>query len=250
MDVHAGANYSAGTNVTTDPYGNTTATIGARGSLEAGVETQLNGPFGTGLTTSHRVGAEAYVEAGGTVGPDGYSYGAKAGSGLYASQSATLDGPFGSSSTITTDAYVGANANAYSYAHVTRNEDGQANGFTIGGGANAFAGGQVTQTYERTSPGGWFSASTSISEKVGAGAGASAGATVSTDEISVNVGGQLAVELGLGGSTSLAIHPNQIVNTVIPGDYDIDDAISDASGAWDSASSAVSSTVSSLNPFD
>ncbi len=174
---------------------------------------------------------EAYLEGGGTIGPDGYSYGARAGAGLYGTQDLTVDGLLGSSTSISQDYYVGANANAYSYQHVTRTDEGQINGFTVGGGANAFVGAQVTQTYESTSPLGWFSGSTSISEKAGAGVGAGAGATVSTDEISVNVGGQLAAELGLGGSTTLAIHPNAIVDTFTPGDYDIDDAISDASGA-------------------
>ncbi|UVY83570.1 hypothetical protein NLU66_15320 [Brachybacterium sp. NBEC-018] len=250
LDAHAGVNYSVGASLTEDPYGNHTGTVGARGSLEAGVDTHLNGPFGTGIDASARVGAESYAEAGGTVGPDGYSFGAKAGSGLYASQSATVDGPLGTSGTLTQDYFVGANADASRYAHLTRNEDGQANGVTFGGGANAFAGGQVTQKFEQTGPFGWFSGSTSISEKAGAGAGASGGATISTDEVSVNVGGQLAVELGLGGTTSLAVHPNAIVNTFTPGDYDLDDAISDASGAFDGARDAVGSTVSAINPFD
>lgn len=250
LDAHAGVNYSAGASLTEDPYGNRTGTVGARGSLEAGVDTHLNGPFGTGIDASARVGAESYAEAGGTVGPDGYSFGAKAGSGLYASQSATVDGPLGTSGTLTQDYFVGANADASRYAHLTRNEDGQANGVTFGGGANAFAGAQVTQKFEQTGPFGWFSGSTSISEKAGAGAGASGGATISTDEVSVNVGGQLAVELGLGGTTSLAVHPNAIVNTFTPGDYDLDDAISDASGAFDGARDAVGSTVSAINPFD
>lgn len=250
VDVHAGVNYSAGASLTEDPYGNRTGTVGARGNLQAGVDTHPNGPFGTGIDASARVGAESYAEAGGTVGPDGYSFGAKAGSGLYASQSATVDGPLGTSGTLTQDYFVGAKADASRYAHLTRNEDGQANGVTFGGGANAVAGGQVTQKFEQTGPFGWFSGSTSISEKAGAGAGASGGATISTDEVWVNVGGQLSVELGLGGTTSLAVHPNAIVNTFTPGDYDLDDAISDASGAFDGARDAVGSTVSAINPFD
>ena len=70
--------------------------------------------------------------------------------------------------------------------------------------------------------------------------GAGAGQTISTDEISVSVAGSIAKELGLGGSTTVAVHPNQIVNTFTPGDYDIDDAIGDASGAFQGATDYVS----------
>ncbi|MGY5763932.1 WXG100 family type VII secretion target [Brachybacterium sp. DNPG3] len=235
VDVHAGANYSAGANVTTDPYGNITGTVGARGSLEAGIEDSIRGPFGTGVTASTNIGMEAYAEAGGTIGPDGASVGASAGSGAYVSQNVTVDGPLGSSNSVSQDLFVGADANAYAYNHVTRNDEGQVNGITMGAGANAFVGASATQTFESTSPGGWFSSSTSISEKVGASAGASAGATLSTDEVSVSVGGSIAAELGFGGSTSFAIHPNAIVDSFTPGDYDLDDLAGDFSGAMDTA---------------
>ena len=240
LDGYAGYDYSAGTNVTTDPYGNVTGTVGVRGSAEIGIDDRLEGPFGTGIQAGARVGAEGYAEAGGTVGPDGVAAGARAGLGAYSSQYATVDGPLGNSGTIRQDLYAGANASANAYSHVTRNEDGQVNGFSQGFDARAFAGAQATQTFESTSPGGWFSGSTSISEKAGYGVGAGAAQTISTDEISVSVAGSLAAELGLGGSTTVAVHPNQIVNTFTPGDYDIDDAIGDASGAFQGATDYVS----------
>ncbi|WP_341854872.1 hypothetical protein [Brachybacterium sp. GPGPB12] len=210
------------------------------GSAEIGIDDRLEGPLGTGIQAGARVGAEGYAEAGGTVGPDGLAAGARAGLGAYSAQYATVDGPLGNSGTTRQDLYAGANASANAYSHVTRNEDGQVNGFSQGFDARAFAGAQATQTFEATAPGGWFSGSTSISEKVGYGVGAGAGQTISTDEISVSVAGSIAKDLGLGGSTTVAVHPNQIVNTFTPGDYDIDDAIGDASGAFQGATDYVS----------
>src|SRR5690625_3815997 len=67
-------------------------TIGLRGGMELGADARLNGPDGTGIETSSQIGMEAYAEAGGTIGPDGLALGASAGSGVYASNTATLDG--------------------------------------------------------------------------------------------------------------------------------------------------------------
>jgi hypothetical protein len=240
IDGYAGYDYSAGTNVTTDPHGNVTGSVGARGSAEIGLDTRVDGPFGTGLQAGTRAGAEGYAELGGTVGPDGFAAGGRAGLGAYLSQYATVDGMLGSSLTGGQDLYAGANASANAYSHITRNEDGQINGFSQGFDARAFAGAQATQTIAATSPGGWFSGSTSFSEKAGYGVGLGAGQTISTDEVSLSVSGSLAAELGLGGATTVAIHPNQIFDSFTPGDYDIDDAISDASGAFQGASDYVS----------
>ncbi|WP_114855205.1 hypothetical protein [Brachybacterium sp. YJGR34] len=250
VDVHAGADYSAGMNGSTDPYGNMTGTIGARGSLEAGIDERLNLPGGFGVDASARVGMEAYAEAGGTVGPDGFSAGARAGSSLYGEQSVALTHDSGASVGMSQSARVGVEAHADAHSHLTRNEDGQVNGFSQGFDVGAYAGGEVKQTFSGTAPGGWFSGSASLSEKVGAEAGASAGYVVSTDEVGVAVGGDLAAKIGLGGDLSVSVHPNQIVDTFTPGDYNLDDAIGDAKGAWDGATDLAGDAVSAINPFD
>lgn len=230
IDPYGGVNYSGGTNVTTDPYGNTTGTIGGRGSAEIGVNTHSDLPFGLGMDSTHRIGMESYLEGGGTVGPDGFSGGVRAGSGLYAEQKVGLTHESGASAGVTTSGWVGADAHANAHSHATRNADGNINGWTSGFDVGAFSGAQVTQKYEVTSPGGWFNASTSISEKAGAGAGLSAGYTVSTDSLSLSVGGDVAKGLGLGGSTTIGINPNAIVESISPGDYTMDDAVRDIGG--------------------
>lgn len=192
---------------------------------------------------------EAYAEAGGTVGPDGYSIGARAGSGLYAEQSAALTHESGASVGASQSYYVGAEAHANAYNHVTRNDEGQVNGFTSGFNAGAFAGAAVTQDFEATSPGGWFSVSGGATAAAGAGADANAGYTVSTDEISFSAGGKVAAELGLGGFGDVSMNPNAIVDSFTPGDYDVDDAIGDAQGAFDGATSAAGDALGTLNPF-
>lgn len=250
IDTYGKFSYSAGHNTTTDGFGNTTNTLGFRAGGEIGLKEHLNGPFGMGLDASGRVGAEAYAEAGYTTGPDGFSAGAKAGSGVYGDLSATAHGPFGASETATVHGFVGAEANADAYSHMTRNEDGQANGWTFGADANAFVGAKADADISVTSPGGWFSGSGSFGVEAGYGGGAGGGGTISTDTVGFRVNGELAAELGLDGDLSFAVHPNAIVNTFTPGDYDIDDAIGDAKGAWDTGTSAVSSAFSSVNPFD
>lgn len=250
IDVHAGANYSAGMNGSTDEYGNMTGTVGARGSLEAGIDEHVDLGSGFGADASMKVGMESYAEAGGTVGPDGYSVGARAGSGIYAEQSAGITHESGASAAMSQSYFVGAEAHANAYQHVTRNADGQVNGFSSGFDAGAFAGAEVSQKFEATSPGGWFSASGGVTEAAGAGGSASAGYTVSTDEVSFSAGGKIAAELGLGGLGSVSMNPNAIVDSFTPGDYNVDDAISDARGSWDAASSTVGSAAKSLNPFD
>lgn len=250
VDAHAGANYSGGMNSSTDPYGNVTGIIGARGSLEAGVDTHLNLPGGFGVDASGAVGMEAYAEAGGTIGPDGYSVGARAGSGLYAESSTTLTHESGASAGMTQSAWVGADAHLTASSHVTRNADGEVNGFSGGFSGGAFAGGEVKQDFEVNGPHGWFSVSGGVSGTAGAGADASGGYTVSTDQISVNAGGKFAAVLGLGGGGSISVSPNAIVESISPGDYNVDDAIDDVQGAWDGVSSTAGDALSAVNPFD
>lgn len=250
IDAHAGVNDSAGVNGSTDPYGNMTGTIGARGSAEVGVDTHLNGPLGTSVDISHRIGAEVYAEGGGTIGPDGGSVGAKVGYGVYGVQEASTSHESGASVSVTTMGFAGADAHANAYGHLTRNADGQVNGWSVGVDAGAFAGEQATQKFEVTAPNGWFSSSTSVSAKPGGGVGFAAGGTFSTDEVSLSVGGFVATGLGFGGSTKIAINPNAIVESITPGDYNLDDAISDVKGAFDAVRDGADKVLSALNPFD
>src|SRR5699024_12409970 len=69
-------------------------------------------PFrsGFGIDASGNVGVEAYAEAGGTIGPDGYSLGARAGSGAYGELSAALTHESGASVGTTQSYWVGADA--------------------------------------------------------------------------------------------------------------------------------------------
>lgn len=250
VDVHAGANYSAGMSGSTDPYGNMTGTIGARGSLEAGVDSRLNLPGGFGIDASGNVGIESYAEAGGTVGPDGYSVGARAGSGAYAEQSTAFTHDSGASAGMTQSAWVGADAHATAHSHVTRGADGEVNGITGGFSAGAFAGAEYKQNFEVNGPSGWFSVSGGASATAGAGADASGGYTISTDEVSFSAGGKFAEVIGVGGGGTISVSPNAIVESISPGDYNADDLIDSAQGAWDAGTSAVGDAVSSLNPFD
>lgn len=250
LDVHAGANYSAGAHSSTDPYGNMTGVIGGRGSLEAGVDTHLNLPAGLGIDASGAVGAEAYLEGGGTIGPDGYSLGARAGSGLYAENSAALTHESGASVGMTQSGWVGADAHATAHSHVTRNADGEINGVSGGFSGGAFAGAEYKQNFKVDGPNGWFSVSGGASATGGAGADASGGYTLSTDQISINAGGKFAAAIGVGGGGTISVSPNAIVESITPGDYNVDSAIDDVQGAWNSTTSAAGDALSAVNPFD
>ncbi|MFA9295846.1 hypothetical protein V3G65_26075, partial [Escherichia coli] len=78
------------------------------------------------------------------------------------------------------NAYAGAYASANAYDHVTRNEDGNVNGWSGGFDGRAFAGAQAAAIFEAGSPDGWFDASAGVSAKAGLGGGGGAGAVVST----------------------------------------------------------------------
>lgn len=239
VDGYANTRASAGTNTTMDDYGNTTRTAGARAGAEIGYDEMLNGPGGTSLQSTGRAGAEAYAEAGVTYG-DGFSAGASAGAGAYGDINATVTGPFGASNTLGVRGFAGAEAHANAYSHATRNEDGDINGWTVGADAGAFAGAKADADFAATSPGGWLSSSASMGVSAGAGLGGSFGGTVSTDEVGFAVGGDVAAALGVEADLSLSVHPNEIVNDITPGDYDLDDAIGDASGALEDAGGWIS----------
>lgn len=250
VDLHAGANHSAGAEAGLDGPAGTTGTLGARGSLEAGLAAHLDLPAGMGVDASGAVGAEAYAEAGGTIGPDGLGVGARAGAGLYGELATALTHPSGGSVGMTQSAFVGAEAHANGYSHVLRSDEGLVTGFTTGIDAGAFAGAQLSQEFAATSPGGWFSASGAITEAAGAGVDASLAVTLSTDEVSLSAGGLLAAELGLGGLGSVSMDPNAILESVTPGDFDLDDAIGEARGAFASASRGIEDVLGAGNPFD
>ncbi|GAA1484418.1 hypothetical protein GCM10009625_12220 [Brachybacterium fresconis] len=242
FDGYANTRASAGTSTTTDEFGYTTRTAGARAGAEIGFDEQLNLPGGMSYQTDGRLGAEAYAEAGITTGPDGASMGASAGAGAYGDIHGTLNGPLGSSNTIGVTGYAGAEAHVNSYAHVTRNDEGDVNGFTFGADAGAFAGAKADADFSSTSPGGWFSSSGSFGVEAGAGIGGSYGGTVSTDEVGLAVGGDIAAAVGIDADLAVSIHPNEIVNDITPGDYDLDDAIGDAQGAFEGAGDFVEDT--------
>lgn len=249
FDGYANTRASAGTNTTVDGYGNTTHTAGARAGAEIGYDEKLNLPFGSSLTSQGRAGAEAYGEAGVTYGPDGVSAGAGAGAGVYGDITDTLNLPFGASESVGMSGYAGAEAHANAYSHATRNEDGDVNGWTLGADAGAFAGAKGDINVSATSPGGWASASASFGAEAGVSIGGGAGAVVSTDQVGFSVGGDIAEGLGLEGDLAFSVSPNNIMNTFTPEDYDVDDAIDDAQGAFDSASSAVGDAVDSITPW-
>lgn len=250
FDGYANTRANAGGSITTDQYGNTTYSGGARAGAEIGFDEMLNLPGGATYQTDGRIGAEAYAEGGITVGPDGASLGASAGAGAYGDIQGTLTGPHGASGTIGVQGYAGAEAHLNSYAHATRNEDGEVNGITFGSDVGAFAGAKADLNVGGTAPGGWLSGSGSFGVEAGAGVGGSFGGTVSTDEVGFAVGGDVAAALGINGSLSLSVHPNEIVNDILPGDYNLDDALDDASGAIDSVKSVAGDALSSINPFD
>jgi len=245
LDVTAQGAWSGGVNGTTDPYGNMTGTIGLRGGMELGLDARIDGPGGTGIETSTQIGMEAYAEAGGTIGPDGWAMGAGAGSGAGASSTATLDGGDHGSLTYGQTAYAGADASANAFSHATRNEDGDINGWTVGADARAFAGAELKHTFAAEAPGDWGFVEGSASALGGGGIGGGYGATVSTDEVSISLSGTVAKGLGLEGSGTIGINPNAIVDTFTPGDYDLDDMISDGAALLESGTD----WLSDINPF-
>lgn len=246
LDPHGRGGYSFGMNETVDQYGNVTTTAGGRAGAEVGFDGELTGPAGTpGLNASGAVGVEAYAEGGQTEGLDGEALGVQAGVGAYAEATVEVEHGNGGSSQVSGDAFAGAEAGANGWNHATRNADGDINGWTVGGDARAFAGADAGLGFEETSPGGWFSGHTSIDVKAGAGGGAGGGATVSTDEIGINLSGELATGLGLGGSTGFSIHPNEIAETITGGRYTVDDGIS----ALGSLKDTGQEWLSDINPF-
>lgn len=248
LDGYANTRASAGTNTTVDEFGNTTRTAGYRAGAEIGFDGQLNGPMGASVAADGRVGAEGYAEAGVTYG-DGFSAGAAAGIGAYGDLSVTATGPMGSSETLGVSGYAGAEAHANAYSHATRNDEGNVSGWSVGFDAGAFAGAKGDVDFSSVSPGGWMTASGSFGGQAGASIGGGAGAVVSTDAVGVSISGDLAAGLGLKGDLALSISPNNIVDTFTPGDYNLDDAISDASGAFDTAASAVGDAYDAITPW-
>lgn len=237
FDAYGRGGYSFGANESIDEFGNVTGTAGGRTGAEIGFDGELNGAHGSGGNVSGAVGVEAYAEGGGTVGPDGYAFGAQAGGGAYAEGNITAENGQGGTSSVTGTAYAGADIGGNHWNQATRNEDGAINGWTVGFDGRAFAGAEAGLDFQQSGPFGWFSGHTSVDAKAGVGGGGGAGLTLSTDEIGFGLSGELATGLGLGASHGLSIHPNQIVETFSPGEYDLDDMISDVGSAtsdwWD-----------------
>lgn len=227
LDAHGSVTASGGGNVTTDPFGNMTATGGLRGAMEIGAEGQWDLANGGNLAFDAVAGKEAYLEGGTTLGPDGISGALGAGSGTYGEVNASYTDASGASYEVGAEGFVGADANLHGYAHATRNDHGEVNGFTFGGGGEAFAGAEGELGFTATSPGGWFTVEGDVKGKTGAGVDGSFGGTVSTDEISLNFDASGALGFGGGGAIDVSINPNAIVESISPGDYNLDDMISD-----------------------
>jgi hypothetical protein len=240
LNGYAEGGYSLGGNHTVDEHGNHTGTVGGRAGAEIGGDGEFISPFGGGIAGSGAIGAEGYLEAGGTIGPDGFSGGGRAGAGVYAEGDLTITSPDGDQVGVSGNAYAGAYASANAYSHATRNEDGNINGWSAGFDARAFAGAQAAATFEAGSPDGWFNATASVSAKGGAGAGGGAGVVASTDAVGVSLSGDIATGLGFGGSVSFSVNPNAIFDSITPGQYNLDDAIGDATGALETAGGWVS----------
>lgn len=151
---------------------------------------------------------------------------------------------------MTQSAGVDADAHATAHSNVTRNADGEVNEVSSGFGAGAFAGAEYKHDFQVDGPHGWFSVSGGASATAGAGGEASAGCTLSTDQISFNAGGKIAAELGLGGGGAVSVSPNAIVESITPGDDNVDSMIDDAQGAWNGATSAAGTALSAVKPFD
>ena len=240
---------SAGHDLTVDGFGNMTYTEGAQIGGELGYGYQFGDPDGWSYGGEVAVGAEVYAERGVTVGPDGFGLGAGAGARVYADAEATLTTPGGQTVTIGGEASYGANAVAHAYAHQTRNEDGEVNGFAFGAGFDANAGGAASADFMYESPNGWFSGGAGVSADVGAGASGGGGVVVSSDQVGFTM--NLGASAGVGGGLEFgfSVNPNAIVESISPGDYNFDDLLSDAGTAWDAGTSAVGDALDAINPF-
>lgn len=247
LDRYVSSRASSGSHTTEDGYGNRTTSGGGRAGAELGFDAGFTGPDGNpAATVSGRLGAEAYSEGGATEGPDGVSAGVAAGVGAYGDLSSTVLGPGGEQITVGLSAYAGAEAHMNAYGYKVRNDEGQVNGIAFGADGGAFMGARAEADFHQVAPGGWFSHSGSAGAEAGVGIGGGGSAVISTDEIGFHLDLGFAVGPGASASYGISIHPNEIVNDILPGDYDLDDMIGDAKGAFDAAGDFFGS----LNPFD
>lgn len=224
--AEAGASYSAGAHVTTDQHGNATASAGVRGEAGASAEGTFHGPGGGTAEASAALGVTGYAEAGATFGPDGGSAGAAIGAGAFANAEGSIYFS-GLEGVGKAEAFAGAEAHANVYSGLVRNDDGHVNGIAAGFDAGAFAGAKAEAEFKFGAPGGWFSSEVKVGAEAGGSIGAEAGYELSTDKISFRLGGALAPGAGGSAMGEFSFHPNDFVNSFTPGDYDLDDGISD-----------------------
>lgn len=216
---------NGGASATQDDHSNFTVTAGGRAGGEA--RGAAGTDDGTGATAHGN--AEVYAEGGLTVGRDGYGFGWRAGGEVSAGASYAQTNEDGSSSVYTVEADASAGIHSSHHANVVRNDEGEASGisagFDIGGGASA----GYNYTEERISPNGWFSSSVTTSDSVGKSAGANGNAVVSTDEISLSVGGGIpGVDTGSLSGVAFGINPNRMVEDMSGGAFDADDVVATA----------------------
>lgn len=214
---------SGGASATEDEHSNFTVTAGGRAGVDG--EVGVGAENGTGVTAEGT--AEVYAEGGLTVGADGYGMGWRAGGQASAGVSYAEANEDGSSSIYTVEAHGEVDAHASHYGHRVRNEDGEATGWAMGVDVGAGASAGYSYTEEWVSPDGWLQTSTTTSDGIGKGAGVEANAVISTDEISIAVGGTLP---GRGGQDTpsafaIGVNPNKIVSDVSGGAFDADDVV-------------------------
>jgi hypothetical protein len=214
---------SGGASATEDEHSNFTVTAGGRAGTEG--EVGIGADDGTGVTVQGS--AEVYAEGGVTVGADGYGVGWRAGGQTGGAVSYAETNEDGSSSIYTVEAHGEVDAHGSHYGHRVRNQDGEVTGWAMGVDVGAGASAGYSYTEERVSPEGWFRTSTTTTDGVGRGAGVEANAVISTDEISISVGGGLPVRGGADAPSGFAvgIDPNKIISDVSGGAFDADDVV-------------------------
>lgn len=213
---------NGGVSVTEDDNSNFTVSAGGRAGVSGSAGAGSSDGTGLGAEGS----AEIYAEAGATVGNDGHGIGGRIGGQAGGSVSYAETNEDGSSSIYTVEASAGADAHASHHGHRVRNEEGEttgwATGFDVGAGASA----GYSYTEERISPGGWFQTSTTTSTGVGKEVGAEANLVLSTDEVSISLGGSIpGMPNDMPSAGAVGINPNRIVSDLSGGAFDADDVV-------------------------
>lgn len=213
---------NGGTSVTEDEHSNFTVTAGGR----AGIEGRANAGSSDGTGAGIEGSAEIYAEGGVTVGNDGYGTGWRAGGQAGGSASYAETNDDGSSSIYTVEARAEAGAHSSHYGYRVRNADGESTGWATGFSVGAGASVGYNYTEEWVSPNGWMQTSVTTSDSAGRSVGLSGNAVITTDELSISVGGGLpGMPSDMPSGFAIGINPNKIVSDVSGGAFDADDVV-------------------------